>query len=159
MKKWIPIIILLLAVLVSCKENTPDVTPDKTELEKEHPTKAFLKDLRSDSSAEYYISGEFDGYRIYMASTFSNYFPYHDTTMNALYYNETIGLDNMHLLRQNEDRTARIAIYFDKAKFSTRAIPYILPHANLEVCEAAQMEFINMKKLGTTSQGAANDDF
>jgi hypothetical protein len=144
-------------VFTSCKKDTAVIPGTKTETP--DPAKSFLKDVKSDSTSEYYISGEFDGHKIYCSSTFANTFPYHDTIFNALYVNNEIDLDNIHLVRQNHDRSAMLAIYFDKAKIYTRQFPYNLPRANLDICEAAQIELINMKKLGTTGQGAPNDDF
>ncbi len=146
------------ALLLSCKKETVSQNPP-TENKQSDDSKSFLKDIKSDNPAEYYISGEFDGYKIYCASTLAEYYPANDTTMNALYFNDSIGLDDIHLLRENQDMTAMIAIYFEKANIYTRQFPYILPHPNLGQCEAAQMEFINMKKLGTAVQCSPTDDF
>ena len=131
----------------------------KCQNETADPAKSFLKDVKSDPASDYYISGEFDGYKIYCSSTFASTYPYHDTVFNALYDNNSIDLDNIHLLRENQDMSVMLAIYFDKAKIFTRQFPYVLPRSNLDICEAAQIELINMKKLGTIGQGSTNDDF
>jgi hypothetical protein len=144
--------------LLSCKKESADKN-SAAETKQKDDSKSFLKDIKSDNQAEYYISGEFDGYKVYCSSTLAEYYPSNDTIMNALYVNDSIGLDNIHLIRENREMTVMIAIYFDKAKIYTRQFPYLLPHANLAQCEAAQMEFINMKKLGTTGQCSPTDDF
>lgn len=143
--------------LSSCKEEISDLQPEKPEIVDE--TKAFLKNVKSDIESEYFISGEFDGHNIYCSSTFASTFPYHDTAFNALYVDNSIDLDNIHLIRKNNEMSVMIAIYFDKAKIFTRQFPYNLPRANLDLCESVQMELINMKKLGTVGQGSLNDDF
>jgi hypothetical protein len=142
---------------VSCKKDVTDLQTEKPEIIDK--TKSFIKDVKSDTLSEYYISGEFDDHKIYCSSTFASTFPYHDTVFNALYVNNNIDLDNIHLIRENNEMSVMIAIYFDKAKIFTRQFPYDLPRANLDICEAAQMELINMKKLGTTGQGSPTDDF
>lgn len=143
--------------LSSCKKDVTDSLTEKPEIVDQ--AKAFLKNVKSDVESEYFISGEFDGHKIYCSSTFTSTFPYHDTVFNALYVNNSIDLDNIHLIRENNEMSVMIAIYFDKAKIFTRQFPYNLPRANLDICEAAQMELINMKKLGTVGQGSPNDDF
>jgi hypothetical protein len=155
MKKLIFASFLISVFLISCKKDEI-LKADDNYVDK---SKLFLKDVKSDSAAEYFISGEFDGYKIYFASTFSDLYPYHDTVMNAIYVDSSIGLDNIHLIRYNRERSAMIAIYYDQAKIETRQFPYILPRANLAQCEAVQMEIINMHKLGTTGQGSPTDDF
>lgn len=152
------LVISIFTFLMSCKKETVS-TDLPTETKKKDDSKSFLKDIKSDNQAEYYISGEFDGYKVYCSSTLEEYYPSNDTVMNALYVNDAIGLDNIHLIRENRKMTAMIAIYFDQTKIYTRQFPYLLPHANLDQCEAAQMEFINMKKLGTTGQCSPTDDF
>ncbi|CAN5817301.1 hypothetical protein BH11BAC3_BH11BAC3_45110 [soil metagenome] len=144
--------------LMSCKKEGLATNPS-TETKQKDDSKSFLKDIKSDNQAEYYISGEFDGHKVYCSSTLGEYYPSNDTIMNALYANDSIGLDNIHLIRENREMTAMIAIYFDKAKIYTRLFPYLLPHANLGQCEAAEIQFINMKKLGTTGQCSPTDDF
>ena len=68
--KFLFSILMVTILFASCKK-------ESIELNSENPpivdkTKAFLKDVRSDDSSDYYISGEFDGYKIYCASTFAN---------------------------------------------------------------------------------------
>lgn len=134
-------------------QQIPKQTPQQTE------AKSFIKDLVSDGEAPYFISGEFDGYKVYCASTLAEYYPANDTTMNAMYFKQSIDLDNIHLLRENRSATVMIAIYFDKAKIDTRIFPYVVPRPFLDYCESVQMEFINMKKLGTAGQCSPQDDF
>lgn len=157
-KIWmIAFLIAFLATgFVSCKKDNAAADETKPAVDE---TKSFLKDIRSDDPAEYYISGEFDGYKIYLASTHAETYPYNETSMNAIYEDKSILLDNIHLLRENDDMTAMLAIYFDKARIDSRSFPYTVPHANLDYCENVQMELINMKKLGTVAQGAPQDDF
>jgi len=151
------VIILLATVVFSCKKDTLEIPSVKTETI--DSTKSFLKDIKSDSTSDYYISGEFDGYKIYCSSTLADMFPSQDTMFNVLFYNDSIDLDDMHLTRENQDMTVMLSIYFEKSKIFTRQFPYTLPRANMGYCESAEVEFINMKKLGTTGQNAPNDDF
>lgn len=156
----LPLLICLIAF--SCKKDTPaSVAVDETDSPKEitDPAKLFLKDVKSDPASEFYISGEFDGYKIYCASTHADRFPYHDTVFNAIYLNTSIDLDNIHLIRQNDESSVHLALYFDKAKIYTRLFPYVVPRPILDPCESVEVELINMKKLGTTGQGSPNDDF
>lgn len=155
-KFYFAVLVWTLSV-ASCKKDSLEIQSVKTE--PQDLAKTFLKEVKSDPASDFYISGEFDGHKIYCSSTFANTFPYHDTVFNALYINNSIDLDNIHLVRENQEMSVMLAIYFDKAKIFTRQFPYILPRANLDICEAAQIELINMKKLGTTGQGAPNDDF
>ncbi len=155
--------ICILSISVCCLflscEKEPVYPESPAEVLPAFDYKPFLKNIKSDNEAEYYISGEFDGYKIYCASTMAELYPANDTVMNAIYENAGIGLDNIHLLRQNRDMSVMIAIYFDKAKIYTRKFPYILPHPNLELCEAAQIDILDKKGLGTAGQGFSQDDF
>lgn len=80
--------------LSSCKKDVTDFQTEKPETV--HEAKVFLKNVKSDAESEYFISGEFDGHKIYCSSTFASTFPYHDTVFNALYVNNSIELDNIH---------------------------------------------------------------
>jgi hypothetical protein len=151
------VVLVWTMAIASCKKDTVETQSVRTETQ--DPAKSFLKEVKSDIASDYYISGEFDGHEIYCSSTFANAFPYNDTVFNASYVNTLIDLDNIHLLRENQEMSVMLAIYFDKAKIFTRQFPYILPRANLDICEAVQIDLINMKKLGSTAQGAQNDDF
>jgi hypothetical protein len=155
-KIYIPLLLLVI-LLFACKKDVCDTPSVKTE--NVDPTKSFLNDVRSDPASDYYISGEFDGHKIYCASTLGDMFPYHDTVFNALYFNSAIDLDNIHLIRENRDMTVMLSIYFDKAKIFTRQFPYVVPRTNMDKCESVEIELMNRKKLGTTGQNAPNDDF
>lgn len=145
----------------SCKKETVTSPAERPNQRSENadPTKDFLKEIRSDAKSEFYISGEFDGYEIYCSSTHGSMYQYQDTGFNAIYLDPSIGLDNIHLIRENDERTVMLAIYFDKANIADRTFPYLVPRANLDPCESVEMELINMKKLGTAGQHSPNDDF
>lgn len=150
-------VIMVTILFVSCKKDATDLHSETHEyIDK---AKSFLKDVKSDAVSEYYISGQFDGHNIYCTSTFTGTMPYHDTAYNVFYVNNTIGLDRIHLIRENKDMSFMIAIHFDQAKIFTRQLPYVLPRANPDNCEGVQIELINMKKLGTTVQGSPIDDY
>lgn len=149
-------LVLINLAFLSCQK-APDSEQNKP-LKYEDKTKSFLKDVKSDDSSKYYISGEFDNYPIYCSSTFENYYPDNATVLNAYYFNN-IGLDNIHVVRQDHLQNIFIALYFSNTKMYNRTFPYNLPHPNLDLCESVQMELINRKKLGTTAQNAPNDDF
>jgi hypothetical protein len=155
--KFYLVVLVWTIAIGSCKKDTLETQTVRTEAQ--DPAKSFLNEVKSDNVSDYYISGEFDGHKIYCSSTFANIFPCHDTVFNASYVHTLIDLDNIHLLRENQEMSVMLAVYFDKAKIFTRQFPYILPRANLDICEGAEIELINMKKLGTTAQGAQNDDF
>jgi hypothetical protein len=154
MQKLLSCCLLLTAPLFySCEGNQ---TPEPAKVEN---AKSFLEDVQSDAPAEFYFSGEFDGHEIYLASTFAHIYPYHGTSFNAVYLYGEPGQDNIHLIRRNEDQTVGLALYFINSNIFAREFPYNLPHANLAYCENAQLELINLKKIGTADQGSAKDDF
>ena len=78
---------------------------------------------------------------------------------NAIYLNKSMGLDNIHLVRENSDLSIMIAIYFDKARIYERQFPYNIPRTDLDLCENVEIELINMKRLGTAGQHSPNDNF
>lgn len=143
-------------ILISCaKEDAP---PHAANLDMLRAAKDFLKDIKPDSTADYYISGEFDGHYVYL-TTKGETGTYTDSVANAWYINDNIQLDNMHLIRMNHEQTVLVAIYFTDAKRYFRELPYILPHNNTGVYEFAQMEMVNMKRIGFTGKGAPDDNF
>src|SRR6516164_5979846 len=155
-----PLIVLILSsvfIIASCKKDAAiQSSPAQPTSDN---SKSFLKDVKSDNQADFYISGNFDGYNIYCASTMGQYYPSNDTIMNVAYINNAIGEDDIHLLRENNEMSVTIAIYLEQTNIYSRQLPYTLPHPDLGICECAQMEFINMKKLGTVTQCSVNDDF
>jgi hypothetical protein len=162
MKRRTAVFALLVLTLVSCtKDSSTTDSPQPTPPQKTNTVSAtaFLKDVRSDKESEYFISGEFDGQKIYLASTLGNMYPSNDTIMNAWYLDESIGLDNMHLIRENQDMSAMIAIYFTATKINTQTFPYYLPHANLAYCEHAEVELTNMKRPYGIIQNGPQDDY
>lgn len=120
----------------------------------------FLKEVKSDDrrSSEFFISGEFNGIHINCASTFSDIYPDNGNNFNALYVNST-GLDQINLIRENNNMSVMIAIYFLQTKIFTRPIPYKLPHENTADGEFAEIQLLNMKKLGSATQNSMEDDF
>lgn len=150
-------------IFFSCKKEAPDGNPfAETNLQPKETVdsaKLFLNNLTSDPTAEYYISGEFDGQKINCTYTHGNIYPYQDTGFNAIYLNKSMGLDNIHLVRENSDLSIMIAIYFDKARIYERQFPYNIPRPDLDLCENVEIELINMKRLGTAGQHSPNDNF
>ena len=60
----------IMSLCVSCKKEALNTD---SELVDKHKT--FLKEVTSDLNSPYFVSGEFDGYKIYFASTFADVFP------------------------------------------------------------------------------------
>lgn len=149
------LIIIVILVAFSCKKDS--LNPYSAAINS--PTD-FLKEVRSDDrrTSEFFISGEFNGIRINCASTLADIYPDNAKTFNALYVNSN-GLDQINLIRQNNDMSVMIAVYFLQAKIYTRQFPYNLPHENPAVGEFAEIHLINMKKLGSATQNSMEDDF
>lgn len=142
-------------ITFSCQKNTEEVEPNLRPILANDPTQSFLKTLTSDPPADYYISGEFDGLSLNFTTTYSD----DDPSYNAIYLDSALNLDNMHLVRENKDRAARIAIYFSYTKMFSQPLPYQLPHSNLAYCESAELQLINFANMGTVDQGSADDNF
>ncbi|TKB96957.1 hypothetical protein [Pedobacter cryophilus] len=149
------LILFTIALFSSC-EKKYEVALTQT---KPDPDKEFLKTVKPDEKSEYFISGEFDGHEIYCASTFVDRYPDNSTVLNALFINNLIKLDNIHLVRFNKLQDIRIAIYFDQADILNRAIPYTLPHQNQVLCERVEVQLLNLKKAGSAIQNSQNDNF
>ena len=148
---------LFIAFFVSCKKETPVInTPKPAYIDS---SKFFLDNLAVDAESEYYISGVFDGKPLYFASVYGNLYPYNDTGFNAIYYNEAIGLDNIHLLRQNNNFSGMIAIYFDQAKIFTRQFPYRLPNRTDPSYQAAEVTLLDMVGLRSAPPGTFQNDY
>lgn len=146
------ILIVLLLGMINCKND--DSFPETNYVN----AKGFLKEVKSDSSNEFFISGEFDGINIFCTSTFSELYPYHDTVYNAYYFNSS-GFDQITLLRENYERSVEIEIYFLQSDIFNRQLPYKMPHDNLATGEYVQISLLNKKKLGTAVQNSTEDDF
>lgn len=135
--------LVMLFLMYSCDKDDEWITP--TGLKTSEKTKLFLKYVKSDNPSAYYISGDFDGIPIYCASTLSEWFPYQDTTFNALYSNAT-GLDEFRLTRENQEMSFMIAFYIEQPKIKTRQFPYILPNPDPGPGEFAQVDVWNLRR-------------
>jgi hypothetical protein len=149
------LIIAIILVAFSCEKDSinPSIPAINSPMN-------FLKEVKSDDrrTSEFFISGEFNGIHINCASTFANIYPDNNQNFNALYVNSN-GLDQINLIRENNDMSVMIAIYFLQAKIFTRQIPYKLPHENTADGEFADIQLINMKKIGSATQNSMEDDF
>ena len=115
----------------------------------------FPNNVVSDSRGEYYIEAEFNGKKLCMSPTTAP----RDTFSNAYYFiTETMNLDQLNLIRMNNERSAQMQIYFGQSTMITRPIPYILPHANLAFCEFTQFQFYDERQRHGT-ENAPNDDY
>lgn len=128
-------------------------------ISKQDSNKLFLSSFTSDDSAKYYISGDFDGHKLYFASTFEDIYPNNAIIMNALFVNST-GLDNIHIGRENKYFDASIFFYFDQANIFKREIPYTIPHDNMVKCESVEISLLNFHKYTyNIAQGSSSDNF
>ncbi len=157
MKQTICIFLVLGALLISsCKKETEIPTEKSVAIDS---SKLFLNDAISDPESEFYISGEFDGHKIYCATVYGDRFPYNDTGFNALYVNDSIGLDNIHLVRENNDLSIMMAIYFDQANIFNQSMPFKLPIKNPTIYQSAELEIINMRGLSSAPPNSTQNDY
>ena len=121
-------------------------------------TKDFLNRVsvdRFDRFPDYFIRGEFDGKLIYFTTT-SDSNPADDTGWNTQFVNDSIGLDQINLGRQDRTYSIKINIFFEQSNIFNRQFPYFVPAGDGEF---ATIELINQMKLGTAEQGSPQDDF
>ncbi|QCR23520.1 hypothetical protein C1N53_14995 [Pontibacter sp. SGAir0037] len=159
MKHLYPYLFLCLtALLFSCEDESETTFLDQDE--QKSGILPFLSECTPDDKASpYFVSGDFDGVPIHLATTHGNLYPSHDTTFNAQYYDTSIGLDNVYLIRRNNENSIQIAFYFINTRMPAKALPYVLPHTNLDYCENVQIELLDLKKVGTAPQGSLQDNF
>lgn len=134
--------------VISCtKESIP---PSPVVLYSEEATK-FLKTAASDADAPYFISGEFNGTRLYCATTNSDQYAYHDTIYNLIAFEPSREQDNIHLLRVNKEGTVKLAMYFTNSRIFSRTLPYNLPYQNILFGEFAEIAITDLKGLHNSS--------
>lgn len=151
---------LLVLLFSSCQNNEEMVAPQPpVTSEPTDAAKAFLKNAQSDAPSNFYVSGEFDGYKIYCASKPEDTNYSYLLSFNVFYGQNSLDVEKFQILRQNSSRTILAGLYFNNTNLFSCQYPYVLPHSNLAYCENAQVEFINLRKIGTTGQGAPDDDF
>lgn len=145
-------VMLVFAITIfanSCKK-------DATKGESIDHTKDFLNEVRvkrSDRSSSYFIRGEFDGKLIYCTSNLN---AADDAGWNTQFINNLIGVDQINLIRQDQLNTVQIAIYFEKTNIFNRQFPYKVSNGNGEF---AEIDLINLQKLGSTVQGSPQDNY
>jgi hypothetical protein len=117
-------------------------------------SKDFLKELRiarsARSSAEF-IRGEFDGKLIYFTFKSDN-----DRGWNTQFVNQSLGLDQISIVREDQTNSVSIAFYFQQANIFNRQLPYFVPGGDGEF---AEMVLMNLRNAGSSIQGSAKDDF
>jgi hypothetical protein len=148
---------LVLALLIgtnSCENDSAN--PEITNPETIDHTKDFLKEFkiyRSDRSADYSIHAEFDGKLIYFTAV---QFSGDDTAWNTLFVDQSTGLDQINLIRQDQTNSIQIAFYFQQTNIFNRPLPHIIPPGGYEF---AEIELMNMKRTGSLVPGSPQDDF
>lgn len=145
------LIFVLYLIVSSCqKEPSNPVIIDQT--------KDFLNEVRVDRvdrSSTYFIRGEFDDKLIYFPSTSASQST-DDTGLNTQFVNNSIGMDQINLIRQNRTNSIQIAIYFQHSNIFNRQFPYFVPAGDGEF---AEIELINLKKLWSAPQGSSQNDY
>ncbi len=122
----------LVFLFAACKKETVSSNPPPIDL-----NKIFPNYVNSDSAGEYFIQGIFNGKKICMSPTQAPA----DTFSNAYYLDKNIGLDQLNLIRANNEGSAEMQVYFGKSTMLTRPIPYNLPHEDLAQCEYTEFQF------------------
>jgi len=101
MKSLLKILLILtiLTIANSCRKES--LIPEIPNPEPVDHAKDFLKVERTERSS-YFISGNFDGKAITFTTIPLSY-SYDEFPCSALYVNESIGLDQFNLIRENKD--------------------------------------------------------
>jgi hypothetical protein len=147
------LVFVLLIGTNSCENDSP--SPEIAIPEAIDHTKDFLKGFkvdRSDRDSEYSIHAEFDGKLIYFTALWNG----DDNGWNTLFVDQSIGLDQINLIRQDQTHSVQIAFYFQQTNIFNRPLPHIIPPGGYEF---AEIELMNLKRLGTAVQGSAQDDY
>ncbi len=131
------------------KENAspPQLTPAVD------PNTIFPNYVHTDSVGQYYIQATFNGKKISLSPAL----PPRDTFSNAYYLDEKIGLDQLNLIRSNNEGSAEMQMYFGVSHMLTRPIPYVLPRAILEQCEFTQFQFYDSWHRHGVENDASDD--
>jgi len=156
MKNFLKLFLMfvMLTTVNSCEKDSSD--PVTTNPETIDQTKDFLKTFkvdRSDRSADYSIHAEFDGKLIYFTAV---QFSGDDTAWNTLFVDQSTGLDQINLIRQDQTYSIQIAFYFQQTNIFNRKFPHIIPPGGYEF---AEIELMNMKRSGSVVPGSPQDDF
>lgn len=152
-------ILLFFLVGTGCEKDI--LNPETSNPETDDITKDFLNEVkfdRLDRSSVYFIRGEFDGKVIYF-TTISDAYYYDDTSWSALFVNDKIGLDQINLIRENQENSVQIAIFLQQTKIYSRQFPYNISGTNLMQDGHAEIQLINLKKQYSAVQGSSDDDF
>lgn len=145
------LIFSILLIAESCEKDLP-ITSKPIDHSKD-----FLNETRfdrSNGSSEYFIRGEFDGKLIYFTS-YPNLYSGYETSWNTQFVDNS-GLDQINLIRQDKTNSVQIAIFFQQSNIFNRQMPYFVPGANGEF---AELQLINLKRLGSAIQGSTEDNF
>jgi hypothetical protein len=147
---FIAIIFLLNTILVvSCKKNGNDSPATGNSIK----TSRF-KPCNCDNINEY-IKGTFDGADMCFstkAGGFTNDFD------NAHYVDSSINLDQLNMIRQNSDRTYQVCFFWGRSKIWSRYLPYVLPRADWDTCEGAEIQLLRMNHPITSSGQFSDKD-
>ena len=149
------ILYLLVFFAVSCKKDSNSPTPE--ELKRLEETK-FLATIKSDAPAQYFISGEFNGTKIYCTTTNSDIFPSHDTLYNLIAQNQSLTLDGIQMMRDNKEATVKLSININQSNIFSKPLPYTLPHQNQKPGEFATIGLVNSKDYFNPPAGTSQAD-
>jgi hypothetical protein len=147
------LVVVLLTGINSCENNSP--SPETINPETIDHTKDFLNGFkvdRSDRDSEYSIHAEFDGKLIYFTAFWNG----DDNGWNTLFVDQSIGLDQINLIRQDQTHSVQIAFYFQQTNIFNRQLPHIIPPGGYEF---AEIELMNRKRSGSVVPGSPQDDF
>ncbi len=141
-------IILLFAFIItvaSCKKDT-SVTNPPTDTDSKN---VFPQNIQSDVKGEYFIDGTFNGKYLCFSPTSAPV----DSFANEYFFDESMKLDQLNLIRMNNEGTSQMQIYLGQSKMQTRTLPYSLPHDNLAQCEFTQFQFYDEAKRFNNENG------
>lgn len=130
----------LLILIAACSKKQFEPLPDP-------PEKEPLRKCACDIASPEYIRANFNNTDIcFNAITSAT-----DTFSNAYYRDASIHLDHINLIRKNIDKTMSCQLHFINADLYHKQLPYVLPHANPDYNEYAEIVISDLNKLWATN--------
>ena len=128
--------LLMLLSLTACTKQKFEPLPDT-------PVKAPPGNCDCDAAATEYIKASFNTLTICFSTITSTT----DTFSNAYYRDNSIHLDHINLIRQNEDKTMSCQLHFINPDLHNKTLPYVLPHTQPGYNEYAEIVVSNIDQL------------
>jgi hypothetical protein len=132
---------ILTCILPSCEKNSEPGTVDNV------PPLFQACSCTEDKNNEY-IKGVFDN----VPMCFSTRFGFENNNFDNINY---IGpnQDQLNMIRTDNRKRVQIAIFWQKSKIWSRVLPYILPRADWDTCEGAEIQINDLLTGNTVFMG------